>query len=193
MKRGQKNYISKSVEIFIKFIVCNLILLLCFVWMIVTTQQATTANTYSLEATIVDSYIRNIPSRADKVYFKTSEGDFWITWNTGDKYINSFVDEISDEPSVCLIVLNNSYDFIITGHEMKEVVDIRSDTRIYYSATDYNKSQKDNRIAGICSFVLFFLIFNTYFSVIFFVNRDMIKRFLKYIKTKIDKLHSTKY
>ena len=177
MKKARKNYISKSVKTIIDFCICNLVLLLCFIWMMFMTQPATMANTYSLNTTIVDLYTRKIPSRADMVYFITQDGDFKINWTNGDKYIDSFVKAVSSEQHICLVILDNSYTFNIIGPEIKEIVEIRSDNQIYHSINDYNKWQKDNRIAGICSFVLFFLIFNSYFAIVFFVNYNIKKPF----------------
>ncbi len=189
MKRKNLSRISsvkrkKIARIFKNFALLQIIaiILLCLVFL--TKKTANDDNTYNLDVQIVDIAIDTVPNGVDIVYFKTQDSKYMTYWKKYDtnyqsKDFQNFKYDILNESVITITVLKNSESIHPLWHGYETVVDIRSDACIYYDICDYNRWQKNERIAGVCAVIIYEIVIDVIYGIIFYTNQEDIKRSIK--------------
>ena len=153
---------KRKKQIFIRTIVfvviIQIVLLVFLAFLLVNTTNATTENTSVLDVEILDVIVSDGSNKLTTVYLKTPVGYYRTDWKTYDKEIYNPINNkeleksLTEEPLITLTVLNNSKKSSILYGDTMSVVDIRSDSAVYYDIANYNQWQKENRFVLFVAF-----------------------------------------
>ena len=142
---------QKFTRVIVFAIALQLILVSAFAIMLYGIQNATTDNTYVLETEITDVKISDGSNKLTMLYFDTDENSYRITWRVYEESydfdsFDKLKKDLIEDSSLKITVVDNSEKHSSVYGETLQVVDIRSDSAIYYDIANYNQWQNENRI-----------------------------------------------
>lgn len=161
---------KKFIQTFIQFILIELLIVILFLFTFYNTSKANTQNTHTIDTSIIDVVVCDGSNKLATVYLETPMGFYKTDWKTYDKKNdNPFNSEelknsLTEEQSTTLTVLNNSKKTSVLYGNTMTVVDIRSESTVYYDMADYNQWQTENRIITIIFSVFVEVIIVVWFS-----------------------------
>lgn len=159
MAKVSKNKKQKFIRVIIFAIVIQLLLISVFTIMMIDTQKATKDNTYILDTKITDVKVKDVPNKLTTLYLNTPKDSYRITWKVYEETYNfvSFENlrkDLMEDSAVKITVLKNSKKHSAMHGEALQVVDIRSDSTVYFDVANYNQWQNSNRTILFVTFAI---------------------------------------
>lgn len=169
--RGKKKKRRKIKQLTVD--ICIVALALCYLWFftIYTTQQATDKNTYICKEPIISAQVYNPPGpySGDEIHLKTNDSCYIIVnLPHDDDRIQNLVDSICSESQPLTMTVWKHFTsgpFNEVGGEFQvcqpvyEVVDLRTQTEVYWNLEEHNREQKEARIGIVIMLIPITLFF----------------------------------
>ena len=176
MNKHKKPYKYKNKGSFLIFLICELIWMLVFSMLFFSTKQATPQNTHFVDTKIIDVNTNYLQRNGYTVYLQTREQSYFIDWisyneSYSERNPNNALKGLIDESRVMLTCLNAPKKTIFSNNKIFEVVDVRTESKIYYNIDDYNKSMKENRVWGFIPLSIFWLFFTGVFAFVIYLKK----------------------
>ena len=161
-----------SLKSWIIFIVIELILVSVFFVALYDTRLFDQTNTYTVTGTMDNIDVRDYPGHLAFAYITINDETYRLTWIVPNKRegINALVN--ADE-KIFSFTIQKHRDIGYIGRE-KQIVDIRSENKIYYDINDHNSESRSTRIMVCIAFSL--LLFSVTFIWMYFVKLMLPKK-----------------
>lgn len=176
MNKYKKTFKQKNKKLLALFLACELIWLFVFGVLFFSTKQATPQNTHIVNTKIIDINTDYLQRNGYTVYLQTTEESYFINWvsyneSYSERNPDNALKGLINEYSVRITCLNAPKKTIFPNNNILEIVDIRTESKIYFNIDDYNKSMKENRVFGFIPLFIFWLLFTGVFIFIIYLKK----------------------
>ena len=161
--------IKKGINLLLVSVFITACMVVFWVWMLHVTQPATASNTYYHQERISEVEIRAVSHRGnDKLYIFTQSNHYMLDtgWQNQEKSKELANKILSINAPVTVTVWEHFpkwfRDPIGISWNVEQVVDLRSDSGIYWDILTHNKLQRRERTSGIVSGIIFSVIIVLY-------------------------------
>ena len=158
-------------------ITATIVVLVYWIWMLHVTQLATNANTVQRQEKISDVKIQLAHHRGtDKLRVFTSNGDYILDtgWRNNAKSSNLANQLLNSNSFVTITIWNHFPKWIMDSSnplQVQQIVDIRSNSEVYWDIATHNNYQQSERISG-CITGFFLLIMITPFVLLWYITKN---------------------
>ncbi len=181
----KKKRIGKKIIAYLLLILC----LLYLVWMLYITQYATDSNTYKTNVSFTESNTIGW-GHTDYLYLNDDTYMMFFGSNKNPESVKVLGEDLVSASGEVEITVWERYprwfiDAVKSDNlKVKQIVDIRDNTTVYYDISEHNSFQHSERVSGLIMFVFVFIIALGWMIFLLDKLRELLFDFVANSKTK---------